>query len=375
MPRERKGSILERKDGSIWARITYVDVSGKRKDVLRRADNRTHARQLIKGLLRELEDRGERSIESSRMTFEYLATRYTEAKIFPAEYHGNRKVAGLRSWRSPKGYVQVLVRHFGKRLLRDITHNDIERFKLERLKSPTAKGERTIAAVNRELETLRAVLRFAIRQGWIARSPFEFGNPLISKADEIRRERVLTHQEENRLLAVCSERRAHLRPILIAAMDTAMRRGELFKLKWSDIDLKERKIHVRATTTKTQRSRTVGITPRLITELQSLWELSPKIEDDLVFGITDTIKTAFASACKAAGIENFRFHDCRHTAITRMVQAGMSATEVMKISGHTQMSTFARYVNPNDDAARRAADLLAAFNAIALQDNREVLIN
>jgi hypothetical protein len=58
-----------------------------------------------------------------------------------------------------------------------------------------------------------------------------------------------------------------------------------------------------------------------------------------------------------------------------MVQAGMSATEVMTISGHTQMSTFARYVNPNDDAARRAADLLAAFNAIALQDNREVLIN
>ena len=53
----------------------------------------------------------------------------------------------------------------------------------------------------------------------------------------------------------------------------------------------------------------------------------------------------------------------------------MSATEVMTISGHTQMSTFARYVNPNDDAARRAADLLAAFNAIALQDNREVLIN
>lgn len=375
MSRERKGSIVERKDGSLWARITYVDVSGKRKDILRRADNRTHARQLIKGLLRELEDRGERSIESSKMTFEHLAKRYTEAKIFPAEYHGNRKVAGLRSWRSPKGYVQILIQHFGKKRLRDITHNDIERFRLERLKSPTSKGERTIAAVNRELETLRAVLRFAIRQGWLVRSPFECGAPLISKADEIRRERVLTHEEENRLLAVCSGRRAHLRPILIAALDTAMRRGELFKLKWLDIDFGNRLIQVRATTTKTQRSRTVGMTSRLITELQCLWELSTKNQDELVFGITDTIKTAFASACTAASIESFRFHDCRHTAITRMVQAGMSATEAMKVSGHTQMSTFARYVNPNDDAARRAADLLSAFNAAALLGNSEALIN
>ncbi|HZE72004.1 MAG TPA: tyrosine-type recombinase/integrase [Pyrinomonadaceae bacterium] len=49
-----------------------------------------------------------------------------------------------------------------------------------------------------------------------------------------------------------------------------------------------------------------------------------------------------------AGIEDFRFHDCRHTAITRMIQAGIPATETMKISGHTQFVTFARYVGVNE---------------------------
>ena len=58
-----------------------------------------------------------------------------------------------------------------------------------------------------------------------------------------------------------------------------------------------------------------------------------------------------------AGIKGFRFHDCRHTAITRMIQAGLSPMEVVKTSGHTQMNTFARYVNPDIQAVMRIADV------------------
>jgi integrase len=85
----------------------------------------------------------------------------------------------------------------------------------------------------------------------------------------------------------------------------------------------------------------------------------------LVFGIIDTVKTAWKSALLQAQIEEFRLHDCRHTAITRMIQAGLPAAEVMKISGHTQWTTFARYVNVNEEAARNGADLLAAHLANA----------
>jgi integrase len=58
---------------------------------------------------------------------------------------------------------------------------------------------------------------------------------------------------------------------------------------------------------------------------------------------------------------DFRFRDCRHTAITRMIQAGIPATETMKISGHTQFVTFARYVNINEKAARKGAERLAEY--------------
>jgi integrase len=155
--------------------------------------------------------------------------------------------------------------------------------------------------------------------------------------------------------------REHLRPILICALDTAMRQGELFKLQWKDVDFVNRTIHILAFNTKTATARKVGITERMFEELSRLWEQSPKNNEDLVFGIKNTVKRSFASACRDANIEGFSFHDCRHTAITKMIQLGVSPMEIMKISGHTQMNTFARYVNPNTEAVNRIADVLSAY--------------
>jgi integrase len=105
------------------------------------------------------------------------------------------------------------------------------------------------------------------------------------------------------------------------------------------------------------------MTDRVYDALVDLWNYSPQGEDALVFGITDTIKHGFASLLRETGIDDFRLHDCRHTAITRMIAAGVPPMEVMKISGHTQMSTFARYVNPTQNSLKRAAQMLSAFNA------------
>jgi integrase len=402
MPRQREGFIRER-EGKIYACIQYKGEEGKRKEKMRRAENRTHAKQIIKKLLRELDDAGPQSLDNDRMLFRDLAARYKKSRIYEAQYHGGgdtkRKVGGLRSYKATQGFLETLTRHFGTKPVRSISHDDIERFNLKRLKEPTrgdiARHEkelkinpdaelhttRTIASVNRELELMRAVMRFAQRQGYIMRSPFEMGAPLISKANEARRERVLTLEEERRLLEACGprtivytrrgkkitaqdegERRAHLRALVIAALDTAMRRGELFKLRWRDIDLDARLIRITAFNSKTARPRTVGITRRLHTELERLRAQAPNDPNGLVFGITDTVKKSFAAACKGAAIEGFRFHDCRHTAITRMVQANIPTTEIMKISGHTQYVTFARYVNPDTRAVLRAADSLTAFN-------------
>ena len=163
-------------------------------------------------------------------------------------------------------------------------------------------------------------------------------------------------------MAACEvDSRKHLRPILIAAVDTAMRRGELLKLRWRNVDFDDRSIEIEAFNTKTARARAVAMTSRLESELKQLYENAPKDPEGLVFGIKDNFKNGFAADCKEAKIEGLRFHDLRHTAITRMVEAGMQPAEVMRVSGHTTSAMLWRYMNANVDTARRAADALDAL--------------
>lgn len=392
--RERKGSIRERgKD--IYARITWVDAAGKRRETERKAANKTEARRLIKQMLAELETVGETALDGEKMIFRQLADEYAKRKIFPAEYHDTRKIAGLKSWHNPKRFLQTLAAHFGNQRIRTITHDDLAQFKRHRLQTPKADGTpRRLASVNRELELMRAVLRFAEQQGWLLVSPFQRGAALISKSDETQRNRVLTFAEERRLLAACTEPRTityqrqgktvtahlkqgreHLRALIITALDTAMRRGELFTLCWHDVDLTGGLIRIRAHNTKTQTERIVGVTPRVGEELTRLWDLSPHDPQGLIFGISSTIKKSFGAACQDAGIDGLRFHDLRHTAITRMVNEGLPSAEIMKTSGHTQMTTFQRYVNPTAETARRNAERLATYHAARMAQDETLNSN
>src|SRR4030095_14502100 len=91
-----------------------------------------------------------------------------------------------------------------------------------------------------------------------------------NQADERRRERTLSRMEESRLFALCVGRRAHFRVILVCALDTGMRRGEMFSLRWGSVDFSGRAIHIEALNTKTLRSRTVPMTERLHAELLAL---------------------------------------------------------------------------------------------------------
>jgi len=156
--------------------------------------------------------------------------------VKPAEYVDGRKIAGVRSLGTSKGRLNVLRDYFSSCRLRSITHGDVRQFRATRLAQGTrTKTQRTIASVNRELSMLRRMLTVAQREGWILRNPFAAGDSLISLADENKRERVLTREEEMKLLASCdTPQRAHLKTILICALDTGMRQGEIFSLRWHE---------------------------------------------------------------------------------------------------------------------------------------------
>jgi integrase len=94
----------------------------------------------------------------------------------------------------------------------------------------------------------------------------------------------------------------------------------------------------------------------------------------LVLNITD-LKKSFTLARKETGLEDFRFHDARHTAITRMVRTKHPHLEIMKISGHTQMTTFARYVNPDTQTIQTIANSLSNYNEEMSELNESKVIH
>jgi integrase len=354
--------IRERR-GGIFARITYTDENGRRHEEERRANNRTHAKEIIKQLLRELDDHGEQSLDAARMTFSDLSDYYKKHYLKPAEYIDGRKVAGQRSYRSRRTLLEYLRLHFGQRKLRSITYGSIEKYRADRLLTVTVRGsQRSITSVNRELQLMRRMLNIALREGWIIKNPFGQSGSLISIADEHIRERILTREEEATLIAACAGKRSHIRPIVICALDTGMRQGEILKLKWVDIDLQEHVITVQAFNTKTMRERQVGMSERLVEELKKLYEECPKEPDGLVFGISDNIKKAFNTARRIAGLPDVRFHDLRHTHATRLIIQHMPLSEVGRHLGHTQANTTLRYVHANIETARRAAALINDYN-------------
>src|SRR6266542_3432717 len=139
---------------------------------------------------------------------------------------------------------------------------------LETLKIPFALNTKLFEeSVSRDIGT-----EGARNEGIIQVSPFERAStPLISKALETRRTRVLSDDEEKRLLAACdTTARRHLIPVIIAAIDTGARKGELLAVRWSDVDSKQRTITLRSETTKTQQTRAVPMSNRLYNALNEL---------------------------------------------------------------------------------------------------------
>jgi len=373
----RGGKVIK-----VWfARVTYFDENGKRREWVRKpkdANTKTSAKEEARRMLQELDEQGPRVLDAAKMTFADLADFYEETYLIDPEYVDGRKVAGYRGKYVLGIILKTLKSYFGKQKIKEITHGDLKKFKAVRLKTPTVFGkntrgtekkgkvierQRSVATVHKELSLLRRILNVAVSNGWLMKNPFDMGDSLINPGDEKPRERILTKEEEEKLLTACTGYNAHLRPIIICALDTGMRRGEIFKLKWSDIDFEAEIINIQAFNTKTLRERQVALTSRLFQELYTLWENSRRNPDELVFGITTSSKKGFAKVREAAGLPDLRFHDLRHTHATRLVALQMPLSEVGRMLGHTQPSTTFRYVNANVDTAKRAAAVLNQFNS------------
>jgi len=95
-----------------------------------------------------------------------------------------------------------------------------------------------------------------------------------------------------------------------------------------------------------------------------LCSISDQNQDSLVFGVSVTIKTAWKKICLEAAVNDFHFHDTRHTAITRMIRAGLPPVEAMKVSRHSTLAGFNTYAHLESDSIFRAANALDSYLAL-----------
>lgn len=279
-----------------------------------------------------------------------------------------------RSWKSDVSHVRVICDYFRSRSFREITPMLVERFKRDRQISNTVrKSTRSSSTVNKELQCLSRIFHLAIDNGYAESNPCRKVKKL--RADD-QRNRYLLPDEETRLLAALNEQRAYLRPIVILALNTGMRRGEILGLTRQSVDFQRGVIYVG--NTKTGRNREIPMNAAVRQELVAL-QSSP-IESEYVFVNRGTgqrlvdIKKGFTGACREAGISDFRFHDARHTAATRMADAGVDAFTIAEILGHSSIQMTRRYTHAIGENKRKAVEALCGYaesNCLRFVTNEE----
>src|SRR5713226_9193155 len=227
------------------ARLMYRDEeTGARKEKSKSALTISEAKRCLRELEEEFEIGGQTAVESDLLTFADLVKHCKETRYCEAQFDSEgRKIMGVRGKDTVDSHIKALEEYFGSDKLRDIRVANLRAYRKHRLFCTNRHKKRLcVATVNRELSTMRAMLNEAMVNDWILVNPFKKVRPgeLISIADERKRETILTPAEEKRLLAACeTNSRRHLKVLILAALDTGARQGELLKLRWSDIAFDE----------------------------------------------------------------------------------------------------------------------------------------
>ncbi|MGH7442226.1 MAG: tyrosine-type recombinase/integrase [bacterium] len=249
------------------------------------------------------------------------------------EYSWSRK----RSHKDDQHLVRVLTAYFGDRELASLTPDAVEGY-LNHIQGKSRRGKPLApGTLNRHIACLKTIVNRALANNLLDRNPIR-GVKLFK---ENVRDRVLSWEEYQRLLEACSD---HLVPIVTLAYRTGMRRGEILGLRWDQLRLAEKVIRLNAEDTKTSEAREIPLDDELAELLRRVPRALGCPHVFTVMGHSiGTIKTAFIAACRRAGIEDFRFHDLRHCAVTNLRKAGVPQNVIMSISGHKTDAMLRRY--------------------------------
>lgn len=344
---------------------------------------------------------GVTTLEAARITArQWLADK--DSGTLPPAARGKAKPMTLRAFITDKYAAWVTAnRRSGKAALHALKAQfeaDFYDVRLDKITSEmwdtfsTARVEagKLPATINRDLDRLRSVLSKAVEWGNLNRHPL-VGVKDAKGADE-ERARYLTDAEEKSLLAALAARDEkrrkdrisgnqwnmdrghpirpvwgdadytdHLTPLVLTAIDTGMRRGELFGLEWTDIDLDRSVITIRAASAKSQRPRRIAInvsTHAMLKHWKGQGEGVGLVFPGEAGGRLTNINKSWAGLISDAKLTDFRFHDLRHHFASRLVMKGVDLYTVKELLGHSDFKMTQRYAHLAPEHKAAAVALL-----------------
>lgn len=252
-------------------------------------------------------------------------------------------VPGKRSAKNEAAVLKAFLRHHLAHIaLSELTSAQFAAYRDERLSMVKA------ATVRREFVILRHCFETAKGEWSI---PLRI-NPLKAvrlPPDSKARDRRLQEDDGEELMKAMTTPSAwYLRPLIVLAIETGMRRGELLSIRWKDVDLTAPTIRILKT--KNGHPRTIPLTPKAVEILSSLERM-----DERVFPVTpNAVRLAWERLRKRAGLQDLRLHDLRHEAVSRFFEYGLTVPEVALISGHRDPRMLARYTHLRPEKVAKA---------------------
>jgi len=328
------------KRGRVWW-ICYAGIDGK---VIRESSGTTKYREAEEILIRRKKAiQDGKQPERKRIKkyyFEELTERYVDWMT------GRHKSANSKMSR-----IKDILSHFGNLPLRSFSTYAVEQYQTKLMD----KGLKP-ASVNKNISILKAMIKKAVEWKMIEEHVLkEVGKVKLLPANN-KRLRYLSKEECKALISTC---RPHLKPIVITALNTGMRYGEILGLEWNKhIDLKHGFILLDRT--KNGERRQIPINQTLRNTLKSL---PRRLDNPYVFCSKDgkkyvEIHCSFNTALRKAGIHDFRFHDLRHTFASHLVMAGVDITTVKDLLGHKTLTMTLRYAHLASGHVRNAVNIL-----------------
>jgi len=328
--------------GKIWW-FSYTDANGKQIFRSTETSDRKLAEKIIaKFNVLRIENKWFDFEEASRQsyTFKELAEKYLD-----------RIKDVKKSYRVTKYIIKQHIDYFGDYYLENFTLDLVEQWQ----KDEIARGLKN-SSINKPLNVLKHM--FAKAVDWKMTTSKVAGEVRRVKLlkDDSKRLRYLSAEESETLINNCDN---HLKPIVIMALNTGLRKGNILNLKWSNIDMINGFILI----DDTKNGERLEL-PMNETVKQLLQSLPRRLDDGYIFfnpktsgGFVD-IKHSFRSACKRANIEDFHFHDLRHTFASQLVMSGVSLAVVKELLGHKSVKMTMRYAHLAPGHKQRAVEIL-----------------